>query len=184
MKLSKSLLLAISLLALGASEAFAHRVNVFAYAEDGHIVVSGKFSTGSAARGALVTVAGEDGQVLLSGKTDDKGGVRFALPEGFKVQPLRVKLNAGEGHVGFWTLGKDDFAQAAPSEALDADERVRLALKDQEERVIAPLRKELEELRNKGPGFWEIAGGAGWIVGIFALLSLLRARRKRGAGHA
>lgn len=179
MKLSKSLLLATSLLALGASEAFAHRVNVFAYAEDGAVVVTGKFSTGSVARGALVTVTGEDGRAVMTGKTDDKGAVRLRLPVGFKAETLRVKLNAGEGHVGFWTLGKDDFAQAAPSEALDADERVRLALKDQEERVIAPLRKELEELRNRGPGFWEVAGGAGWIVGIFALFQLLRNRRRK-----
>ena len=106
-----TLLLAALLL---PAEALAHRVNIFAWLEDGNIVVECGFNRSSPVRGGIVTVydAG-DGKELLQGRTNERGVFIFAVPEAVRGgHGLRIEVNAGEGHVNDWTMSAHEINEA------------------------------------------------------------------------
>ena len=99
-------LLILSLLC-PAAPALAHRVHLFAYVEQGQIVVDGRFSKAKPVQnGAIVLVEAESGKLLVQGKTDNQGAARFAIPAEIAQNPvdLRLTIKAGEGHQGEWIL--------------------------------------------------------------------------------
>ena len=183
MKALRSLMFLVFVLSVGV--AYAHRVNVFAYPEGDAIVVTAKFSTGSVAKGAAIDVLNAKGEKLFAGKTDTKGLATLPLPDGFTPQDLTVKLNASEGHVAFWTIPKADFVAVSSNETEgDIETRIKEALAAQERQVITPLREEIARLKTRGPGFLEIAGGIGWIFGIFGVVAIIKTRRTKGRPDA
>jgi nickel transport protein len=95
-----------------ASPAMAHRVNVFAWAENGRVFCEGKFSGGRPAKGAEIVVFDLDGKILLKGKTDEKGGFSFPAPQ----TGARVVLNASMGHRGEWSISREEMGTGAAPE--------------------------------------------------------------------
>ncbi|KUG27159.1 hypothetical protein ASZ90_003006 [hydrocarbon metagenome] len=85
----------------GVSEAWAHRVNLFAYVDGGRIVTESWFSKSSRVREGLIEVFdAATGEKLLSGTTDDQGNFAFDIPPAARQRKadLRITLKAGEGH--------------------------------------------------------------------------------------
>ncbi|GAB7079324.1 cobalamin biosynthesis protein CbiL [Megalodesulfovibrio paquesii] len=101
--------------------AWAHRVNVFAWVQQGEVVVEGGFARGNPARGAAVEafIPGQDTPVFR-GNTDDEGLLRFALPEAAMGHGLRIVLSAGEGHRNEWLLAAEELAGQAVSASAPA----------------------------------------------------------------
>lgn len=188
-----------------ALPAQAHRVNIFAWPDNGSIEVECKFSGGTPARQAAVTARDTvTGAVVLSGKTDDRG--RLSLPAGAGIiataHPLELTVNAGEGHQNHWRFTAEDIAALqAPadtevstrSEALTpvaagkpASEQTLTVTPAQLERIVngalsrqlAPIRQQLAELSNPEPGLRDIVGGLGWLIGLAGLAAFF-SRRKR-----
>ena len=94
-------------------QAFAHRVNVFAWV-DGHRIHSiSKFSGGRPAKNADVIVSGPDKKILLTGKTNEKGEFSFPIPK--TDAGLTLILSASMGHRGEWSLSQADITGAKPS---------------------------------------------------------------------
>lgn len=199
-----ALILALS---LSSASALAHKVTLFAWPENGEIMVETKFAGGSVAKDSLVIVLDEKGAKILSGRTDAKGLWSFRIPESVTPQTLTLRLDAGEGHQAQWKIPAKDFpkkTEAAPAEAVKAAEvtskaaepapsaktltKADLQKQLQEARdaerariereVVAPLRKELAEAQIKEPGIIEILGGIGWIFGIFSTLGYWRLKRR------
>ncbi|NLZ17346.1 MAG: cobalamin biosynthesis protein CbiL [Desulfobulbaceae bacterium] len=99
-------LLILSLLC-PATPALAHRVHLFAYVEQGQIVVDGRFSKAKPVQNGIIEIVeAESGKPLVQGKTDSQGAARFAIPAEIAEQPvdLRLTIKAGEGHQGEWIL--------------------------------------------------------------------------------
>lgn len=200
-----ALILALS---LSAASAWAHKVTLFAWPENGEIMVETKFAGGSVAKDSPVIVLDEKGAKILSGRTDAKGLWSFRIPESVAPQTLTLRLDAGEGHQAQWKIPARDFPkknESTPSaEAVKAAEvsskaaepassaktltRADLQKQLQEARdaerariereVVAPLRKELAEAQVKEPGIIEILGGIGWIFGLFSTLGYWRLKRR------
>lgn len=92
---------------LGGSQlAHAHKVNLFAYAEEGEVYVEGYFVDGKRALNSNVKVFNASGELLVEGTTDDSGIYRFAIPE---KSDLKITLNAGMGHKGEFSLAADEL---------------------------------------------------------------------------
>ena len=94
-------LLALVVAVGGISEAWAHRVNLFAYVDGGRIVTESWFSKSSRVREGLIEVFdAATGERLLSGTTDDQGNFAFDIPPAARQRKadLRITLKAGEGH--------------------------------------------------------------------------------------
>ncbi|MGD9949370.1 MAG: carboxypeptidase regulatory-like domain-containing protein [Desulfobulbus sp.] len=101
-------LIAFILLFLGCvvAPAWAHKVNIFAYAENGKVYTESYFADGRKVIGGQVEVQDADGKQLLEGKTDDKGIFSFPLME---KQTLRIIVNAGMGHKNSYLLKREEM---------------------------------------------------------------------------
>lgn len=83
----------VSLLLAGT--ATAHKVNVFAYAEDGKIYTECYFADGDPASGSKLSVYDSRGNLLLKDRTDSEGKFSFDIPT---VDDLKIVIDAGMGH--------------------------------------------------------------------------------------
>lgn len=91
----------------------AHKVNIFAYAQDGKVYAEGYFVDGSKCKNSRVEVVdGKTGEILLDGKTDDNGQISFDIP---RVSSLKLILHAGEGHQNEYVLYEEEVRQAMPA---------------------------------------------------------------------
>ena len=189
---------------LVSAPALAHRVNVFAYAEGGEIVVESSYSKSKKVRFGVIEVQDAvSGRALLRGTTDAQGVFRFPVPEEVRRSGsgLRILLQAGEGHQNEWTVDAAEFmgesaaAAATPSapqsgaasgpvsEGNEAAQAPALTRSDVEEVVaaaldakLAPIQRELREQGQKGPGVQEIVGGIGWIFGLIGVAAYFKSR--------
>ena len=91
---------------------YAHKVNIFAYAEDGRIHAEGYFVDGSKCKNSLIEVIDEQsGEKLLEGHTDDNGQFVFDIP---RVTPIKLILHAGTGHQNEYVLNAEEVKEALP----------------------------------------------------------------------
>ena len=101
-----------------ASEAFAHRVNVFAWVSGNTVHVEGRFSRSQPAREARITVYnGKNEKVLAQGTSSTTGDWSFPVPIEAKTDGLLIELDAGEGHRNTWSMPADEFQKAQPDES-------------------------------------------------------------------
>ncbi len=92
---------------LTSAAAWAHKVNVFAYAEGGSVFVESYFPDGSPVVQGLVSVTDATGTKIFEGKTDDQGRAQFPAPA--EKTDLTVEVNASMGHRAVFTLKKGDL---------------------------------------------------------------------------
>lgn len=111
----KTLILSALALVFCASPVFAHRVNVYAWLDNDHVIVECNFGKDKPAKGAAVTIRDSDTKAeLLKGKTNDSGVFSFTVPDVVrKGHGLVIDVNAGEGHHNQWTMDASELYAAA-----------------------------------------------------------------------
>lgn len=122
-----SLIFALALVTGYASSAHAHKVNVFAYAEDGRVHAECYFVDGTRCAGSKVTVEDSKGMVVSEGVTDSQGMYVIDIP---KADALKVVLHAGMGHQNDFTLSADEVKAAYKGNYHDpSKEKTKTAVK-------------------------------------------------------
>lgn len=114
----KRLITAIAVVGVGvvsATSALAHQLNVFAFVEDGVVIVESRFSNGNAAQVGEVSVLDGDGAQLLLLPLDEDGTVEFPLDPAHADTGLLIEVRTGEGHDNYWILTPDDIARGSES---------------------------------------------------------------------
>ncbi|HEX9861159.1 MAG TPA: hypothetical protein VGB23_08125 [Nitrospirota bacterium] len=104
-----SFIIAVAVVVISASSAHAHKVSVFAHAEDGKVHAECYFVDGTRCTGSKVTVEDSKGAVVSEGVTDSQGMYVFDIP---KADSLKIVLHAGMGHLNDYTLGVDEVKAA------------------------------------------------------------------------
>jgi nickel transport protein len=102
------------LLAVWSQAAWAHKVNVFAYAEGDKVYTQSYFNDGSPAVGSTIEVYDASGQKLLEGQTNAAGEFVFTPPV---RTDLKIVLVASMGHKNEFVLPASDLP-AAPGKAM------------------------------------------------------------------
>ena len=98
------------LICLFPRPADAHKVNVFAYAENGRIHSESYFVDGSKCKNSLIEVIdNKTGTKLLEGKTDENGQFSFDIPH---ATSIKLILYAGTGHQNEYTLSEKEVKEA------------------------------------------------------------------------
>ena len=101
-------LLAATLLfvACSVAPAWAHKVNIFAYAENGKVYTESYFADGQKVVGGRIEVQDQGGRKLLEGQTDGKGLFAFPLAQ---KQTLTIIVDAGMGHKNSYVLKQEEM---------------------------------------------------------------------------
>ncbi|RJQ74072.1 MAG: hypothetical protein C4519_17370 [Desulfobacteraceae bacterium] len=175
-----------------AAPAQAHKVTIFAWAENDTIHTESKFSAGKPVQGGKIEVYDPQGKKLVAGITDDQGRFNFRIPQ---RSDLKIVLTAGMGHGNHWWLRAQainpqaeigappvarlpSFSESAThpdvppnaSECLDAQAMQQIVAQALEKR-LGPLEARLAEQ----PWDWrDIIAGIGYILGLMGVAVLVR----------
>ncbi|MCP3940775.1 MAG: hypothetical protein GY710_04745 [Desulfobacteraceae bacterium] len=103
---------------MSTTTVFAHKVIVFAWVEDGRIHVQGSFGSNRPIKNCVIQVKRPGGILIHQAITDIKGLCSFDLPDHLESD-LIVELNAGPGHLGQWTIPKDELIYEVSPEILE-----------------------------------------------------------------
>ena len=193
---------------LVAGNAWAHRVNVFAWAEGDTVYVESKFSGGKKIMGGDIIVSDSSGVVLLTGRTNDQGEFSFKRPQ---PTELKIILQAGMGHRAEWTLPVDDghadhSAYDPRAENADAHNKqisgddqinhqhtktqaavyagpsrsdIEAIVEKALDKKMKPVLEMLAESNAKGPDIGDIIGGIGYIIGLVGIGAYFHSRKKQ-----
>lgn len=97
----------LAVLLVAAAPALAHKVNIFAYAENGTVYTESYFPDGKMVEAASVEVFDGAGKKLLEGKTDRDGHFSFPVPA--RKEDLTIVINASMGHKNSFVLKKTEM---------------------------------------------------------------------------
>jgi nickel transport protein len=178
------------LMSLGVS-AQAHKVNLFAFAEGNEVFVEGYFADGKKPKFCEVIVYDSGDKPVITGKTNEEGQFSFVIPV---PGDMRIRLDAGEGHVADYLLAADETVQdsgmpAAPQVAEVGNESDGPGMAGQDQsgtdvvmvrkavgQALRPVMRALDELKQRRT-ISDILGGIGIIMGVGGLLLYFKARK-------
>jgi nickel transport protein len=86
--------------------AMAHKVNIFAYVENGVVYTESYFPDGRAVENGLVEVYDSQDHKLLEGTCDKDGLFSFKVPQ---KDDLTIVINATMGHKNKFLLKKEEI---------------------------------------------------------------------------
>ena len=177
-RMSRFMLTALLFSSVLAGRAQAHRLNVFAYGEDGEVKVEAYFSGGGAARKCDVFVYAPDGTLRLEAKTDADGKCSFK-PE--KIEDLRIVVEAG-AHRGEYVLKIPALGgTSVPAAVRAGPEQDKLAAVEAKLKALRAKVRELEKAQS-GVSAGDVIAGLAFIFGLTSVAMYLLGRRAR-AGH-
>lgn len=100
---------------VSATSALAHQLNVFAFVEDGVVIVESRFPNGNLPQVGEVSVLDGDGAELMLLPLETDGTVQFPLDPAHADTGLLIEVRTGEGHDNYWILTPDEIARGSGS---------------------------------------------------------------------
>ena len=88
--------------------AHAHKVNIFAYVEDGKIYTESYFPDGKSVEGGGIEVLDSQNQKVAEGVTNKDGKCVIPVP---KKDDLTIVINASMGHKNSYLLKKSELGE-------------------------------------------------------------------------
>jgi len=189
--LSAFLVLALSVPRPG----LCHRVNVFCWVEGSKINCEAKFTPGGPVKGGLIEVYSQKTrEKLLTLTTDKNGRATFEIPQEARKNgsDLKVVCNAEMGHKNFWVVKAEEYGsvetRSSPGgekpplqqSSISSNKELEKALSQVLAEQLAPIKKELAELRQDRISLQDILGGLGYIFGLAGVAFYFLGKKERG----
>ncbi|MFP4028313.1 MAG: carboxypeptidase-like regulatory domain-containing protein [Candidatus Brocadiia bacterium] len=170
--------------------AMAHKMKVFASAEEEKIKGFIYFPGGGRATGVEVVLKAADGETLDRTKSDDNGEFEFTTG---RRMSYRVICESPDGHRAQFEIAAESLPEDLPEpekakeppgdEEKSPEEKTRAEGETKLKRIVEhavqrqvrPLREELDRTRAK-IRLQDILGGIGYILGILGITSYLLSR--------
>jgi len=166
-------------------QAQAHKIHVFAWVSGNTVTVESGFSGNHPLVNGTVTVKNaETAEILLEGTGDNKGIFTFEIPALVKekVTDMLITVSGGEGHQSEWLIPATEYLAETISNTVtqqqtlsneELEEIFRKILAEE----LAPIKRTLAKSREQKPGFRDIMGGIGYLLGLAGLVAWLRNRK-------
>ncbi|MBW1829023.1 MAG: hypothetical protein JRI74_06350 [Deltaproteobacteria bacterium] len=185
------LVMTFSIILTFYSPALAHKVYIYAWFDGDTIHTESYFGSKKVKEG-LIQVFDLSGKMLLEGRTNEKGEFAFKPPQ---KTDLCIVIEAGMGHKSECILNAEEVETApdvepgtartdeAKSEALSRKgtdaEQIRSVVEQVLDARLKPIQRELARIRkDERPGFTEVMGGIGYILGLMGLIMYFKSRKK------
>jgi cobalt/nickel transport system permease protein len=170
-----------------SSQAYAHRVNLFAWYDGKMILAEGYFSTGTKAVNSTILVLDSEDKEVFHGMTDKKGKFSYKPPGNGEY---RLVLEAGVGHrdealVSVQDMESEGAAPEAGQATKDAHKgNVTITSIEFEQildRKLNPIKEQLLRLAEQGDRvcFRDVVAGLGYIAGLMGLAIYLAQRKRK-----
>lgn len=126
------------------------------------------------------------GALLLEGSSDSKGIFTFTVPPKEKklAKDILVVVSGSAGHQSEWLIPATEYltetthSSVKPSTALD-NQKLKQVLEELLDQKLAPIKRSLAESKQNKPGFRDIMGGIGYLLGLAGLVAWLRNRPQK-----
>lgn len=179
------------LMVMASSNAFAHKVNIFAYVEGDTVYTESYFPDGRKVEGGLIEVYDSQGNKLLDGRTNKHGQFNFKPP---KKDDLKIVLIASMGHKNSYTLSANDlpdnieaqepeelkFQESEVKEVVQVDlEQIKRIIGSCLDEKLKPIMRQLTKAQQKEVSFTKVIGGIGYIFGIMGMILYFLSRKKK-----
>jgi len=173
--------------------AFCHRVNIFCYVEGKQVKCEAKFTPGGPVKsGQIVVYSKQTGKRLLTTSTDKNGKAVFNIPkEAIKNHwDLKVVCNAEMGHRNFWVVRADELPTSevakAPAHGGQAGDAPAISTEELEKALsrvlscqLAPIERDLAQLKENRITVEDIFAGLGYIFGLAGVAFYFLGKRQR-----
>ncbi len=191
----KKIFLSVILLFISTS-LFAHKVNIFYYAENNTLYLETYFSDGTKCKNSDIAVFDKKtNKKIIEGKTDKEGKFSFKIPNN---DDLKIVLNAEMGHRAEVVVKSSEWLEndnssngneQSVSNKTNADiSNVKHITGNYAEcdykkfekildKKLKPVLRELALLKADKPSFNEIFGGIGYIFGLFGIIFYFKAKK-------
>lgn len=178
------------LMVMASSNAFAHKVNIFAYVEGDMVYTESYFPDGRKVEGGIVEVYDGQGNKLLDGKTDKEGQFNFKLP---KKDDLKIVLVASMGHKNSYTLSASEMPDSIGAEKAENPEpqeskvqevaqvdldQIKKIVDSSLDEKLKPIMRQLTKAQQKEISFTEVIGGIGYIFGIMGIIMYFSSKKR------
>lgn len=167
----------------------AHKIHVFAWVSGNTITVESSFSGNRPLLNGSVTVQNNASKtILLEGTGDESGIFTFSIPAIAREEhmDLLVVVSGGDGHQSQWLIPATEYlAEAAPAPAPptvqsiappENDDELKRMIQELLIQELAPIKRSLAAAEDKKPGFRDIMGGIGYLLGLAGLVAWLKNR--------
>lgn len=181
---------------------FAHKINLFVWAENGIITVESSLTGGrTLVHGTVTVVNSQTEETIITGNNDENGTFSFTVPEEILKQspPLDVIVSGGDGHQAHWLIKADEYGGSAkpasllpepdkqPSGRQVADNmqyclskaEFEQLLDEHLEQKLAPIRKNIGSLVNHSPSIKDIGAGIGYLIGFAGVIAWFQSRKEK-----
>ncbi len=173
---------------------FAHKVNVFAYAEGDKVYTESYFNDGKMCVDSKIEVFDNQGNKLLEGLTDEEGMFSFKIPSEDVIDGgLKIVLSASLGHRAEYIISADEIRGSAGLIKEEPEEPVSLIspetssvdlkeiqsiIEDTLDEKLKPIMREIKKSQEDKISPTEIIGGIGYIIGIFGIIAYFLSRKR------
>jgi len=106
--LQVGILVVLVIFALFHAPAYGHKVNLFAYVENGKIFTESYFPDGKPVEDGVVEVLDSQGQKVAEGRTDKDGKLSLPIP---KKDDLTIAIIASMGHKNTFQLKRTELGE-------------------------------------------------------------------------
>ena len=187
--------------------AHGHKVYLFAWVEGDVVYTDSYFPNKKKVIGGRIEIFDPAGNKLLEGKTDDRGSFSFKIP---KRADLKIVLDATMGHRTEFILSAEEISEDTSREDTKWDDKeeakwkikkkvkgeytassnIYIDLEKMEaifektlDARLKPIERKIAKLqKEKGPGFNEIIGGLGYIVGLMGIVLYFKSKKVQNKG--
>ncbi len=182
------------------SQAFAHKIHVFAWVSGDRITVESQFSSNRPLiEGKVIVKDKAANTILLEGTGNRKGIFTFQIPQQAKEESLDLLIivSGGEGHQSEWLVPAREYlpqqeqvhTSHAPKTTLpktptqeavkgNQDELTRIVA-ELLEKELAPIKRSLARAEEKKTTISDILGGIGYLLGLAGLAAWMKNRPDR-----
>lgn len=168
-------------------QAHGHKIHVFAWVSGDTVTVESTFFGNHPLVKSSITVKNsQTRELVLQGTGDKKGIFSFTIPPAVKEKAadLRITVSGGEGHQAEWLMPASEYLadtsiHPLPQKQVADSAELKKMLQEVLEQELAPIKRSIAKANDKTPGFRDIMGGIGYLLGLAGLVAWLRNREPK-----
>ena len=169
-------------------QANAHKIHVFAWVSGNTVTVESGFSGNRPlVKGTVSVKNAKNDAIIVEGTGDSKGIFQFEIPVAVKESSadMLITVTGGEGHQSEWLIPATEYLAESVAKQIPQQQNIdttelKQMIQQLLEEELKPIRRSLAQAAEQKPGFRDIMGGIGYLLGLAGLVAWMKNRKTGG----